>query len=58
MGDRAQQVQDIENLLLRVEGMASHEVIVNLIPAQGLLVVLNVRKRAKQDGHIARPNRP
>ena len=50
---RSQQVQKVEDLLLGVEGVAADQVVVNPVTPQRLLVQLDVRQRAKQDGDVA-----
>ena len=56
--DRPQQIQQVVNFLLGVEGVSTDEVIVDAVAAQGLFVVFHVRQGAEQQGHVARPHRP
>ena len=51
--DRPQQVQQIVDFLLGVEGVSADEVIVDAVAPQGIFVIFHVRQGAKQQGDVA-----
>ena len=51
--ERPQQVQQVVDLLLGVEGMSADQVVVDAVAAQCLFVVVDVGKRAEQQRHVA-----
>ena len=51
--ERSQQVQQVVDFLLGVEGVAADEIVGDLVASQGLFVVFDVRQRTEQEGEIA-----
>jgi hypothetical protein len=56
-GQGPQQVQQVEDFLLGVEGMSADQVILDAVAPQGFFVEGHVRQRAKEDRDVARPHR-
>ena len=52
-GDGAEQVQDVEDFLLSVEGVATDDVVVEAVVAEGFFVDVDVAQRAEEDGDVA-----
>ena len=52
-GDGAEQIEDVEDFLLGVKGVAADDVVVEAIVAEGGFVDVDVAQRAEQDGDVA-----
>ena len=52
------EVEQIEHLLLREEGFAADEVVIEAVASQRRLVLLDVRQRAEQDHDVTRLDPP
>ncbi len=52
-GDCAEQIEDVEDFLLGIEGVAADDVVVEAVVTEGGFVDVDIAERAKQNGDIA-----
>ena len=55
IGHGAEQIDDVEDFLLGVEGVPADKVVVDAVLPQGLFIILDICKRPEQERDIARP---